>query len=225
MPIPPTHNLEIHGFLKPAMWVGGDYYDFIHDHNSIYIAIGDVSGKGEKANSIVVMVRDILRALIKNVSSDILTIMELLNRSADIPRNMFMSLNLLQWEIDTNVINYVSAGHEHILLYRDAFEKVEHIKAGGVVLSLAEKFNKQQLHLKHNDHILLYTDGVTEARNMHQQQFGLQRTSDLLKLYCNKSPKVLCEQIYKELLLFSGETKQYDDITLVALRYSNINYS
>ncbi len=171
------------------------------------------------------MVRDILRALIKNVSSDILTIMELLNRSADIPRNMFMSLNLLQWEIDTNVINYVSAGHEHILLYRDAFEKVEHIKAGGVVLSLAEKFNKQQLHLKHNDHILLYTDGVTEARNMHQQQFGLQRTSDLLKLYCNKSPKVLCEQIYKELLLFSGETKQYDDITLVALRYSNINYS
>ncbi|MBX3466818.1 MAG: SpoIIE family protein phosphatase [Planctomycetes bacterium] len=227
--IPPVIGLEMHGFLTPATEVGGDYYDFIpHDgtDGSVTIAIGDVSGKGVGAGIVMAMARSALRSLIQHqgVPTSTLPIMQSLNvmLCRDIPRQMFLTLNLLLWNAETRSVQYTPAGHEHLLIFRARTGDVEKIRAGGVALGVLEQASKlmkeHALRLEPGDQVLLYTDGVTEAMDILHEQFGLDNLVDLVRTHGRASPQALIETVVKAVMDFRGAADPHDDITLVAFR-------
>ncbi len=227
--VPPINGLEMHGLLIPALEVGGDYYDFIpHEgtEDSITVAVGDVSGKGVGAGLVMAMARSALRSLVQHegVPESPLPILRSLNvmLCRDIPRGMFMTLNILVWDAAARTLRYAAAGHEHLIIYRAATGDVEKIKAGGVaggVLKQASAMYKEEaLDLAPGDQVVLYSDGVTEAMDLLHQEFGLDTTVDLVKQHGTDDPKTLCERILAAIVEFRGEADPHDDITLVALR-------
>ncbi|MEZ0230631.1 MAG: SpoIIE family protein phosphatase [Planctomycetota bacterium] len=227
--IPPVDGLEIYGFMKPAKEVGGDYYDFIvHEgtKRSITVCIGDVSGKGVGAGIVMAMARSALRSLVQHdkVPTSTLPLVQGLNTHlcGDIPRGMFMTLNVLNWSADDRKLRYTPAGHEHILIYRAETRDVECLKAGGVACGVLKQANAQmkekELQLGRNDVVLLYTDGVTECMNAKNEEFDLDRVIRVLKNKGNTSAKELCDYIYAALEEFRGQAEVHDDITLVALK-------
>lgn len=227
--IPPVDGLEIFGFMKPAKEVGGDYYDFIaHEgtKRTVTIAIGDVSGKGVGAGIVMAMARSALRSLVhrEKVPTSTLPLVQGLNAhlSGDIPRGMFMTLNVLNWNAETKKLKYTPAGHEHILIYRAEKRDVERLKAGGIACGVMKQANAMmkelELSLGKGDHVLLYTDGVTECMNAKNEEFELDRLIRVLKNRGNLSPKELCDYVYAALEEFRGQAEVHDDITLVALK-------
>jgi serine phosphatase RsbU (regulator of sigma subunit) len=227
--IPVVTGLEMHGFLTPALEVGGDYYDFIpHEgtDKSVTLAIGDVSGKGVGAGMVMTMARSALRSIIhhQGIPTSTLPIMQSLNvmLCRDIPRQMFLTMNLLLWNAAERTVRYTPAGHEHLLIFRAKTGEVEKIRAGGVALGVLEQASKlmkeQSLKLDPGDHIVLYTDGVTEAMDILHEQFSLDRLIALVKKHGRSDPKTLIETIYQDILDFRGAADPHDDITLIAFR-------
>ena len=227
--LPEINNLEIHGLLVPALEVGGDYFDFIpHEGttDSLTIAIGDVSGKGVGAGLVMAMCRSALRSLVQHEGTPTtpLPLMQSLNRMMvrDIPRAMFMTLNVVVWHAPTRTAKYTSAGHEHLIIFRAATGEVEVIKGGGIACGVIKEasagLKENCLTLAPGDQVVLYTDGVTEAMNEQDEQFSLEATVELVKRAGRTDPKTLCEGILQRLDEFRGEADPHDDITLVAFR-------
>ncbi|MCA8926328.1 MAG: SpoIIE family protein phosphatase [Planctomycetes bacterium] len=227
--IPRVKGLDMFGALTPALEIGGDYYDFIpHEgtQDSLTIAIGDVSGKGVGAGLVMAMARSGLRSLIehKGVPSSPLPIVKSLNvmLCRGTPPNMFMTFNVLIWDGNTNTLRYAPAGHEHLLVFRQASGEVEVLRAGGVAGGVLEEASEllveHELRLDAGDHVVLYTDGVTECMNQDQQGFGLQATVDLVRAHGASSPKELCGLIEQALHAHRGRARMHDDITLVSLK-------
>lgn len=227
--IPTVQGLEMHGFLTPALEVGGDYYDFIpHEGttSAVTVAIGDVSGKGVGAGLVMAMARSALRSLImreRNPTTP-LEIMRSLNvmLCRDIPRNMFLTLNVLIWSAERRELVYTPAGHEHLLVYRVKKRTVEKIKAGGVACGVLEQasamMKEQRLQLEPGDQVVLYTDGVTENMDIMHEQFGLDRVITLIEQHGALPPKALLDTLVAELVAHRGAADPHDDITLVALK-------
>jgi sigma-B regulation protein RsbU (phosphoserine phosphatase) len=227
--IPQIAGIEVWGFLTPALEVGGDYYDFItHEgtDRSLTIAIGDVSGKGVGAGIVMAMARSALRSIIQHerVPKTTLPIMQSLNvmLCRDIPKQMFVTLNVLLWNADERKLRYTAAGHEHLLVFRHKTGQVDKIKAGGVACGVLEKasalMKEQVLDMVPGDHLVLYTDGVTEAMDVKNQQFGMDRVLEHIRAHGRQSPRVLIETLVKAIIDFRGTAPPHDDITLVALR-------
>ncbi|MBL4845819.1 MAG: SpoIIE family protein phosphatase [Planctomycetes bacterium] len=227
--VPPINALELHGLLVPALEVGGDYFDFIpHEGtiDSMTIAIGDVSGKGVGAGLVMAMCRSALRSLVQHegIPTTPLTIMRSLNLMMvrDIPRSMFMTLNIVIWDAPTRTAKYTSAGHEHLIIFRAKTGDVEVIKGGGIACGVVKEasasYKEQSIVLASGDQVVLYTDGVSEAMNEADEQFSLEATVELVRRGGRSDPKTLCEGILQRIDEFRGEADPHDDITLVAFR-------
>jgi sigma-B regulation protein RsbU (phosphoserine phosphatase) len=126
-----------------------------------------------------------------------------------------------QWHAYSKTMVYSSAGHEHILIYRNRARILETIQSGGMMLGMIPDIRvfleERQLQLESNDKILLYTDGVTEALNHNQDRFGLSRLKELFERHQAKSADELMKIIRDEVYAFIGDVPQYDDITLVVM--------
>ena len=192
---PVVDGLVLCGRYQPSKEIGGDYYDFltasasaIQGNGALYVSIGDVSGKGLDAGLVVSSVKSSLAALIEFLSSpkDILV---RLNRILfdEIREKKFVSLLLFKYDPVQKALSYSSCGHERILVWHD--RKVEIVKSGGVILGMLEDIEgfleESDFHLQVGDKVLLYTDGATEARNPHEELYGLERLSDSLVRYGN----------------------------------------
>lgn len=222
--VPQVPGLEAYGVMIPAREVGGDYYDFVlsEDGKSLYICVGDVSGKGIPAGLVMVMARCFFRSCIARSDNPRQIICEV-NRLliANARRGIFMSAILLRWDTQKHMLSWAGAGQEHLLVYRAQTKTCEKIMTGGVVLGLKEKadryFNEQELPLAPGDSVLLYSDGVTESRNHRQEMFELPRLVQAVQRHGHRPASDLCQAILQEVKRFGGNTEQHDDITLVAL--------
>jgi sigma-B regulation protein RsbU (phosphoserine phosphatase) len=176
------------------------------------------------------MARSAIRSLVNHekVPKSTLPLLQGLNSHlcGGIPKGMFMTVNLLMWDADQKKIKYTSAGHEHLLVYRAATKQVEKIKAGGTATGVLKQTNammkEKDLPLALGDQLLLYTDGVSEAMNEKHKEFGLDTVVGLVQKHGHLAPKALCDEILKAIIAFRGEADPHDDITLVALRASNV---
>ena len=162
-----------------------------------------------------------------------------------VKRGVFMTLNVLNWWSASHSLRYTPAGHEHLILWRaeapdpelkpegraqymEASQayldsgKVECIQAGGVAAAVLLQANnmmaEKELILNPGDHLLLYSDGVTEAMNEQSDEFELETTISIVGRYGSLSPEDLCNKVYDEIKVFAGDAEQHDDITLVAIR-------
>jgi serine phosphatase RsbU (regulator of sigma subunit)/pSer/pThr/pTyr-binding forkhead associated (FHA) protein len=220
---PRVPGLDLYGWMHPAKQVGGDYYDFIPVPGGILVCIGDVSGKGVPAGLVMASARSALRSLAERVTST-REIVIALNRllADDLDREMFLSLLLMRYDSQTGVLSYTGAGHEHIIVYRAEENRVETRKAGGMVLGLTpdvdEHVKEEQLALDVGDALVLYTDGVTEAVDEHNEQYQLERLTEAVQHSCERPPREMLHAILSDVLKFKGKAQQKDDITLVTAR-------
>jgi phosphoserine phosphatase RsbU/P len=227
--LPRSQFIEVYGKMIPAKEMSGDYFDFM-DHEqagAFHICIGDVSGKGLPAGLVMIMARSYFRPLTRALTSPRQILGEA-NRllHGDTRKDVFMSALVLYWSDELGKFIWSGAGHEHLIVYRARTRRTEAIKAGGVVLAAVRDadhvFKDTELVLEPGDALVLYTDGVTEAKNPAGEFFAqetppsaLQR---LVELYGHLSAKDLLEAILWELKQFINGAEQADDITVVTVK-------
>ena len=215
---------ELAPFLLPAKEVGGDFYDFFKiDNDHLCVVIGDVSGKGVPASLFMMVARIVLRTMAKNLKS----VVEAFNKTnyALAKRNklnMFVTVWMGFIDLRTGHIDFASAGHNPpAIRHKDG--SVEFIKSkSGLVMAAMEDtiYKPQTCELKQGDTLFLYTDGVTEATNSEEKLFGDNRLLDAIAKTHNLNTADTCTLIKKEIDNFVQDTPQFDDITMLAIKFN-----
>ncbi|MBI3722676.1 SpoIIE family protein phosphatase [bacterium] len=226
---PLVPGFDLAGGMKTAKEVGGDYYDYIPAHKNqdgsrdLFLAIGDVSGKGVPAGLIMVMARSTVRSLSGQRDVDPKAVCVETNRilKQDLKPGLFMSLLLARADLRTGSLRLAGCGHERPLIRR-ASGKVERVDLGGLVLGVvadnAEHVAEMRVVLEPGDLLLLYTDGVTEAMDPRGKLYGLPRLEGLLMARGHEPPLELLHAIEADVSRHAQGAEQHDDITLIALR-------
>lgn len=222
---PVYKGLEISSVFIPAFEVGGDYYDFFEISKSkLGFVIADVSGKGISAALIMAEVKGIFESLSKLIDSPkeiLIKANEILKRTLD--KKTFVSAAYGVIDVETGTMKVSRAGHCPVLLIRN--DIAQSVKPSGIGLGISdvEKFVKnldeEIIELDENDSIILYTDGITEAKNADLDDFGEKYFTEILLENRHKKADELSKKVIEEVTLFSNDYSQYDDITLVILKW------
>lgn len=208
------------GRVIPAKQVGGDYYDYFPvGDGRLGIVIADVSGKGVPAALLVSTVQGTLRAFSDGRRSPTEIIAQV-NRA--VVRNTAGGkfVTLFYGEIDpaTGTLQYVNAGHNYPLLRR-ADGRLETLATGGVPLGLfdASPYTPGSLQLGAEDSLLLFSDGITEAMDPFNQEFGDERLEALWSAAGSTEPQAFIAQLMEAVIAFRGHAAQSDDMTAVVI--------
>jgi len=224
---PQLEGFELAAFASPAWQVGGDFYDFIPlSMDRLGIVIADVSGKGMPAALFMALSRTSIRSSI----DDTRTASEAMQRANtmilhDSRSGMFVTSFYAVLDPKTMVIQFVDAGHCLPLLFKQATGTVSRIHAEGIALGVVDDIDleEKQIKLESNDMLIFYTDGITEAINENNEQFGEARLMDMIRQNHSLSPDNLIAKIKDEVLAFAHGQPQFDDITLIILKATKDN--
>lgn len=220
-------GFELAGVNDTALAVGGDYYDYIQiDPKRWGIVIADVSGKGVPGAMIMSMFRSVIRSEAHECTSPA-HLFKKVNRRLfyDIKEDMFVSAVYAILDSEAKTFTFARAGHEPTLYYNSAIQKISTLSSHGMALGIdsGEIFDslieEKQIDLHPGDMIILYTDGVTEAHDIEGQEFGKDGLINAMKTASSESADVALKKIQEQVTRFVGESDQYDDITLIALKY------
>lgn len=218
-------GFRISGTNLPARIISGDYYDYIDLGDSKFgIAIADVSGKGVPAGLLMAMCRSALRSVAPGRTSPS-EVLAAVNRQLfpDIREDMFISMAYGILDESTGRLVISRAGHDPALLFRKDSGKVELLRSPGLALgvdagTVFERVTKDhEVDLFPGDCVLLYTDGVREAVDSDEEEFGMERMSETFRLAAPLGAESILTRMQEELRQFTGEGPQMDDITLVAI--------
>lgn len=221
---PTIEGFDIAVKNRSAEELGGDNLDFIKVGNSTYFYVGDVTGHGIPAAIVMTMVNTLINAFAEIYDTAYDIVVQTNRRlKSRIRATMFMSMLMLKWNGLTKKMTYIGCGHEHVVVYRAKTGLVEARVSGGIALGMVtdnSKIVKEiELPLDTGDVIVLYTDGITEAKNMKGEMFGLQRLKNSIALYGGQSDaEGLVQSIAKEFSTFVEEHLQEDDVTLIAVK-------
>ncbi len=221
---PYLRGYELCSMWQTAREVSGDFYDFVWLHNErLGITIADVSDKGMAAAMFMALSRTILRTMAIGKP----TVHETVERAndlilADARSDMFVTVFYAVLDPNTHQLTYVNAGHNPPLLYRAAHKQVTTLKGHGVALGVLEGISLEEraVGLEPGDLVLMYTDGVTDAINALQEEFGADRLADLVAIHAHQSVESIVDEIKRAVTDFAGEGVRFDDLTMVALKRS-----
>ena len=223
---PERAEFDIHASMDPAKEVGGDFYDFFMiDDDHLAMVIADVSGKGVPA-ALFMMSSKILindHAIMGGTPAEIL---ERVNKQVckNNDANMFVTVWLGILEISTGKLTTSSAGHEYpIINVNGKYELLKDKHGLAVGAFEMSKYSNTELQLKKGDSIFVYTDGVAEATDANNELFGTERTVDALNAISKgASQKEILEGVRAAVDAFVKEAPQFDDLTMVGLKYKGI---
>ena len=221
-PFPDRNDLDIYGSLVPAKMVGGDLYDFFIRDEKLYFCIGDVSGKSVPA-ALVMAVTHSLFLSISSHESHPARIMQGINESLcrGNKSNMFVTFFIGVLDLPTGLLRYCNAGHNPPLTIKGDLVEPLPAKANLPMGVIAEfDYMMQQTRVEPETMIVLYTDGLTEAKNLDHKQFGLEKTLKVLKGCHDATATQLIQTLTKKVNAFVGEAEPSDDLTLLAIRYT-----
>ena len=218
--LPVVAGLEVAAKNVPTRQVGGDYFDFFPlSGGRLAFLVADVSGKGVPAALLVSTVHAAVHLQIDEAK----TIAELIGR---IDRHLqkyaatrkFLTCFFGVIEPGSGTLRYVSAGHNPALLRR-ASGAIEQVKATGVPIGMFPNasWREETVAMERGDLLCVYSDGITEALDAADEEFGLDRLSRLMS---TDAPGGICEKIFDAVAAFAGDVPQYDDQTLLLLRRS-----
>ena len=222
-PYPDRKEFDIYAAMDLAREVGGDFYDFfLVDENHLGIVIADVSGKGVPAALFMMISKTILQncAMLGSPVSDVLT---QTNESlcAENKMDMFVTAWIGILDLQTGKMECSSAGHEYPAVMSDSrsFELIRN--KSGFVLGGFEglRYQSYEITLKPGDKIFIYTDGVPEATNSHNELFGTDRMIDALNANSDGTPQEILAEVRRAVDEFVGEAEQFDDLTMLCLEY------
>lgn len=213
---------------KSATEVWWDSYDVIEQGNNFYIYLGDVTGHGVASGFVMMIVNALISGFSKIVESSadiIIKTNEILKPR--VKSNILMSLLMVRWNEHEKKMYMTGAGHEYLIIYKASQKKAFKIKSWGVALGMAKNISKiikeTQIAVELWDIIVLYTDGITEAKNWKNENammFGMNRLIETIENAPTKTAQGIFNTITIELSKFMGYNhKQFDDITLICMHY------
>jgi serine phosphatase RsbU (regulator of sigma subunit) len=217
--IPSLKNLEISVYMKPASEVGGDYYDFKYDdHNSLTVAIGDATGHGMKAGTMVATIKGLFSA--EPIDSDSTSFFNKCNsiiKEMDLG-NLFMAMLIAK--IEGNKMSFVSAGMPPILIYRKTNKLVEELRFPGLPLgaALQNHYAENITILNTGDTILFMSDGFPELFNDKKEILDYDKANNIFASIAEKSSDEIINKLYNEVDIWKNGADQQDDITFVVIK-------
>lgn len=226
----PNHaGFDISGISIPATNVGGDFFDYLSiTPEKLCIVIGDVSGKGLPAALLMAMTRSMIRASLllsepqpedhhKNQVAGLNTLISQENLNGRFVTTLFIWLNRAR-----GTLTLVSAGHNPLLLFRAAGGTVESLNEGGLPLGIVahEEYEEQTVAIAPNDILVMYTDGIPDARNREEVCYGFSRLQQVVWAYANQSAEMIRDAILADVKRFAGPQPENDDMAVVVVRIS-----
>lgn len=219
---PYVPGYQLAGWNRPARQVGGDYYDMFPTRGGrIGLVVGDVSGKGIPAALMVSTLHSALRLLLDQTGIGPL-LLEKLNKhilESSMP-NKFITMFLAELDPDNGQLLYANAGHNPALLLR-ADGQVEELGSSGVPLGLlpGSRYLAREVTIERGDLLCIYSDGITEAESIVEEEFGTDRLGDSLRAHRgDPALQAVLDTIRESVEEFSRGQPQGDDQTLLVLR-------
>ncbi len=223
--VPDIPGLELAAFSRPAEIVGGDYFDFFRFRDETHgLVIGDVMGHGIAASLLMASLQASLRTLAPDYNSPAEVVRRLnLLFCHNIHLTKFVTLFLARFDSQTHSLTYCNAGHNPPLLFRarsNGKEPFSWLRPTGAAIGLVEEFQfeAETVTLAPGDILLLYTDGVTEAMNPQEEEFGQERLAELVRQDSNRSAQKLVGAVRHRLQAFTHGQAPADDTTIVACK-------
>lgn len=222
-PFPDRTEFDLHAMNVPARTIGGDFFDFFFvDPDKLILTIADVSGKGVPA----ALMMAVTRTVVRNLATEGLSPLQIMERTntrlmADSTTGMFVTMILAQYQPSTGRLTYINAGHPPGILYgQDEPRFVCHSTGPIIGIDDGEDLGPAEQHeliLGTGEGILFYTDGVTEARDPHNNLFGNERLLQVSRPARGGTCQVACETIAQQVIEYQ-QNGIVDDLTLLCLR-------
>ena len=220
---PERSEIDIYATMEPAKEVGGDFYDFFMvDDTHLAIVMADVSGKGVPAALFMVIGKTLIKDHTtpgRDLGKVFTEVNQLLCESNS--EELFITAFEGVLDLVTGEFVYVNAGHEMPFICKAGgnFEPYK-IRAAFVLAGMeGMKYRAGSMTLEPGDKIFQYTDGVTEATNINNELYGMERLGAILNKVKAGTPHDILPAVKKDIDSFVGEADQFDDITMLCLEY------
>lgn len=218
-------NYSISAINKPALHIGGDYFDIIKlTDNKYAIVIADVSGKGTPAALLMSSIQSSVRSYIKIFNEDIdiayvtKKINELIYDNTTPEKFITFFWGILDSE--KNIFRYVNAGHNYPMLFRKN-GNLEYLEKGGMIIGVFlddVEYESGEVHVDVDDVLVFYTDGINEAKNSENDEYEMKRFINVIKNNIGLTSDKITEKILEDVDKFSSGEIQYDDQTLIIIK-------
>jgi len=223
--VPSMDGIEVAVRSQPAGIVGGDYFDFVHSPDGTYtFVVGDVMGKGLPASMLMSSLQASLRILCPE-HDDLAELAKRLNTlfRHNLSLIRFITLILVRVDPKEGVICYLNAGHNPALLWSIAHDTGTWLAPTGPAIGLVKdpEFRVERLPIETGDTLLMYTDGLVEARDSKGDEFGTSRLVEFVAGNQNLTAERFISDLRDAAVRHAG-VRPHDDITLMALRPSAI---
>ncbi len=223
----PTHfgshpEYEVFGYMEPARNVGGDFFDLITlDSGHIGVAVADVSDKGVPAALFMMSSRTLLKGAAIGCTNpaEVLTMVNTLLHE-DNETMMFVTIFYAEYDPATGELQYANGGHNApLVVHADGSSELLPL-TGGVAIGLVPDvdYGQASYEVKKGDTVIFYTDGVTEAMNEKDDEFGIEPLQASFAAAPPEGAKEATYRVFNAIREFAGDTPQSDDITCVTIR-------
>ncbi|MCF8369978.1 MAG: SpoIIE family protein phosphatase [Bacteroidales bacterium] len=223
---PDRTDFDLHGLVQPAKSVGGDLYDyFLIDEDHLFFMVGDVSDKGISAALFMAITKSLINTNISseknpNMVEEIMKINKAL--SANNTSMMFVTIFVCVLNLKTGEVNYVDGGHERPLILREGkkVEVFEKITGLPICVDADFPYKQYQFNIQPGDSIILYSDGLEDAKNPAGECRTIQPSIEILEsLEPNQKPEQINALLLKEVNNYIDTADQFDDITILTVNY------
>lgn len=224
--LPQISNLEIAAYMKPASEVGGDYYDFhIGAEGTLTVVIGDATGHGLKAGTVVTATKSLFNAFADE--PDIITFFRTASRALKRMnlRGLFMAMTMIK--IKDNMLSISAAGMPPMLIFRCATNTVEELALYGMPLGsvLTFPYKQRTLELSSGDAVMLMSDGFPERFNLQDEMIDYDKAKMILAEVAHQSPQAIINRFVQVGEAWAQGRAQDDDVTFVVLKIKGDNLS
>jgi serine phosphatase RsbU (regulator of sigma subunit)/anti-sigma regulatory factor (Ser/Thr protein kinase) len=217
----------VYGSLEPALEVGGDIFDFFTRDGKLFFCIGDVTGKGVPSAMLMSVAHSLFRILSQKTDSPARILESMnqeLNRGND--SNMFITFFVGCLDLYSGELRFSNAGHDKPFLVNGEITLLPSKANLPLAVFPDTQFEEQMYTLEPGTLLLLYTDGLTEAKNVERKTFGRPRIQEVLEQFRSNPDQSLCNLVStlsEAAHAFAGEAPQSDDLTMLALRFEPDN--
>lgn len=222
---PPRYDsvaISVHS--APSRTIGGDFYDFIHlPNNRLGIVIADASGKGMPAALMIAQIQAMIRSEVNN-GIPISTMLKNINQqiATSTSPEKYVTLFYAELNPETGELVYSNAGHNYpVLVHSD--NRIELLEEGGTVIGALPmlEFNSSVIKLEHEDFLFLFTDGLSEAMNNAEEEYGEERIKRKICEHFHTNADTLVKEIVKDVKSFDPTDPPRDDTTIIAIKFYN----
>ncbi|MFN9861724.1 MAG: PP2C family protein-serine/threonine phosphatase, partial [Pseudanabaena sp.] len=218
-------GLDIAAYMNAAADIGGDYYEVLNSDGVVTLGIGDVTGHGLESGILMLMTQTAVRTLKESGETDPVRFLDILNRT------LYKNVQRINSEkcLTLSILNYangqvsISGQHEETIVVRKtgAIERIDTMDLGFPIAldgDITAFINQVIVELQHGDGVILYTDGIPEAYDIHKNIYGIERMCYVISQYWHLPSEQIKDAIITDVMRHIGEQKVYDDITLLILK-------